>query len=61
MKTIVRIIKEDKGTKFKKGDEGYIDGYILGKNNWPFAVVICGNELDLVDLNCLKVLQSSKC
>lgn len=41
MKTEVVIITDDRHFKeYERGDNGYIDGYINGANNVPYAVVV---------------------
>ena len=41
---------------FGKGSVGYVDGYVMGEDHAPHAVVICNEEIDLVPICCLKVI-----
>lgn len=40
---------------WKKGEEGYIDGYVRGGTGTPLAVVALGERIVLIPLNCLTV------
>lgn len=37
-------------------DVGYIDGYLLDCYNTPWAIVICGDRIDMINLKNLKVV-----
>ena len=61
MKTEVTIQNDDHEHKeYKKGDFGYVDGYVRGGNNAPLAVVVLETTNDrngifvLVPLHNLK-------
>jgi hypothetical protein len=56
MKTKVKIIKEYQHMMFKVGDVGYIDGYVRGADDIPYAVVIVGKKIDYVSSYSLEVL-----
>jgi len=56
MKTKVIIKKDYYQGIFKKGDNGYIDGYVRGGDNVPLAVVVVHNRIDLVPLHNLIVI-----
>lgn len=59
MKTNVTevILKSDdqQYQEWKKGDRGYIDGYVRGGNNTPLACVVIHERIVLVPLDCLMV------
>jgi hypothetical protein len=41
MKTqVIMITDDDQYHEYKKGDKGYVDGYIRCWNNIPFAVIV---------------------
>jgi len=44
MKTEVIITSDSPDKDYKKGDIGYIDGYIRGGDNIPYAVVVLTNK-----------------
>lgn len=60
MKIIVHIKNDYHQGLFRKGDVGFIDGYVRGANNIPCAVVCVKEELDLVPLTVLRVMKSRK-
>ena len=39
-----------------EGIEGYIDGYIMGTYNVPYAVVVSGEFIDMIPLDFLRVI-----
>lgn len=50
MRTNVEIKEDDhQYNEFKAGEHGYIDGYIRGGDNRPYAVVVIGDRLVLVN------------
>ena len=49
-KTYVRIIKDEPGEPAKSGDIGYIDGYVRGGNDVPYAVVVIQKTISLVSI-----------
>ena len=61
MRTKVRVTYTDNlFNKYVKGDVGMIDGYLMGTNNYSFAVVIIRKEsianLVLIPINYLEVI-----
>ena len=56
MKTRVKIRMDYENAFFGKGSVGYVDGYVMGEDHAPHAVVICNEEIDLVPICCLKVI-----
>lgn len=57
MKTEVEITIELNQCIFKKGERGYIDGYIRGANNVPLAAVVVDERIDLVQIYALKAIK----
>jgi|2_EtaG_2_1085320.scaffolds.fasta_scaffold37301_2 sugar lactone lactonase YvrE len=57
MKTKVEIKTDVHQCQLKKGEKGYIDGYVRAADNRGYAVVVVGERLDFVPLYSLKVLQ----
>lgn len=55
-KTKVRVMSAFYQCEFKRGDIGYIDGYVRGGNDIPFAVVVVKDKIDLVPIHDLEVL-----
>lgn len=55
MKTKVKIICDVPNSMLKKGDSGYIDGYVRGGNDVPYAIVVVGEYIGFVNLYMLKV------
>lgn len=41
MRTDVEVLYDVDDGMLKKGDKGYIDGYIKGGDNTPYAAVVC--------------------
>lgn len=66
MKTEVVIQDKDQYGEFEKGDMGYVDGYVRGGDNSPFAVVVLqtpdtrNGSFVLVSLNNLKKREYKK-
>lgn len=55
-KTEVVITEDDRQyNEFKIGEFGYIDGYIRGGDNVPYAVVVIDHKLRMIPFTCLKV------
>lgn len=54
---ILVIATDTQHGDFKQGQTGYIDGYIRGGNDTPFACVIIGSKLVLCPFNVLEVLE----
>jgi hypothetical protein len=43
--------------QYKKGDKGYIDGYINGGNGRPLMVIVVGEVIDLIPFhNLIKII-----
>lgn len=57
MKTRVEIKHNILQTVLKSGDIGYIDGYVRGGNNAPYAVVVVGDKIDMAPLYSLKIIK----
>lgn len=55
-KTKVKFISSPNECLFKKGDLGYIDGYVNGAEGRPYAVVVCGSKIDLTPTTALVVV-----
>lgn len=55
MKTKVILVGSSDNDKLGKGDEGYIDGYITILGDLPYAIVVSGNIIDMVQLSALEV------
>ena len=56
MKTKVEITSDVHQERAKKGDIGYIDGYVRGGDERPYSVVIIGEYVCLVPVFQLKVI-----
>lgn len=54
MKTKVEIIANITECLHKKGDRGYIDGYVRAADNRGYAVVVVDEKIDFVALYNLK-------
>lgn len=60
-KTKVKITGVYNHGTFKIGQVGYIDGYVRGGNDVPYAVVISEKVLDLVPTHgCFEVISESE-
>ena len=57
MKTNIIIKKDCVNGNYKEKELGYIDGYIRGGNDSPYAVVVLGDKLTLVPFVDIKVLK----
>lgn len=56
-KTVVEITSKGEWCTFNVGDVGYIDGYILGGDGRPYAVVVGPNGgIDLVSTTNLRAI-----
>lgn len=54
MRTIVHTnCKDTRYDDWKKGEKGYIDGYIRGGDNTPLAVVVIKERIVMIPLHCL--------
>lgn len=56
MKTFVRVTSDVNNGQAKKGDIGYIDGYVRGADDVPYAIVVILDLLSFVPLNKLEVI-----
>jgi hypothetical protein len=56
VKTKVKILGNVYEGRPKKGDIGYIDGYVRGGNDAPYACVVVRDFVDLVPIYLLEVL-----
>jgi len=60
-KTRVMIKHDDNHYKeYKKGSVGYIDGYVRGGTDAPYACVVIGESVHMVPLHSLKVIKVVK-
>ena len=59
MKTKVSIIRDVNQSQIKKGENGYIDGYITGGDGRPYAVVVVGLLIELIPIHDLLVLEDT--
>lgn len=59
MKTKVTIIGDVNQSQLKGGMTGYIDGYVRGGDERPYAVVVSNEIIDLVPLYQLIVNQDT--
>jgi hypothetical protein len=60
MKTKVLLVQDQPQCRFKKGDVGYIDGYVQGGTGAPLVAVVIGEWVDVVYFNNLKVIVENK-
>lgn len=56
MRTYIEIKQDIHQTEIKKGDVGYIDGYVCGADGRPYAAVVIPKRelIDLVPTHCIK-------
>jgi hypothetical protein len=52
----VEIIGNYEHAAFKIGEQGFVDGYVRGADDRPYAVVIIGEKIDMVPLYSLNVI-----
>ena len=57
MKTKVRITCDSRYNDFHKGDIGYVDGYIRGGDNTPYAVVVIDKSFSLVPFYAIELYE----
>ena len=57
MKTKVRIACDSFHYNVIKGDVGYVDGYIRGGDDTPYAVVVIGKSFKLVPLHMIELYE----
>lgn len=60
MKTNVEITNNDQYGSYKKGEKGYIDGYLRAADERPYAAVVVGKKVVLIQLEFLKVEVSNQ-
>lgn len=57
MKTAVQMISDDhQHGDWKKGEKGYIDGYVRGGNDVPLVAVVLKDRIVLASTHQLKVI-----
>ena len=56
MKTKVRITSDVQQEQARKGDIGYIDGYVRGADERPYAMVVIQNLISMVPHHQLEVI-----
>ncbi len=54
MKTKVTLIMN--AGIFKKGEKGYIEGFVNSSSGAPCAVVVCGRKFDAILLSAIKTI-----
>lgn len=55
MKTKVTVIADDNQYKeYSLNDKGYIDGYVTGGDNRPYAAVVIGKKIVMIPMYALK-------
>lgn len=59
-KTKVRVIEDVEQSRIKKGDIGYIDGYVQMANGVGYAVVVVGTIVDYVRFYSLEALSDKE-
>ena len=57
MKTKVYINSDSYYYDIHKGDVGYVDGYIRGGDDTPYAVVVIGKSFSLVPLYAIELYE----
>ncbi len=55
-KTIVRFLNDDQYGGFKKGETGYVEGFVRGGNEVPLICIVTGNKIVLADFHEVEVL-----
>lgn len=55
-KTKIEITQDTNQCQHKKGSKGYIDGYVCAGDGRPYAVVVCGEIIDLVPTWAMKAI-----
>ena len=56
MRTYVKILQDQPQEPAKKNDVGYIDGYVRGGNDKPFAMVIIRDFISFVYIHDMEVI-----
>lgn len=56
MKTYVKFKSDEIQGIAKEGDNGYIDGYVHGGDNCPYAIVVSNGRLAFATLYQLEVI-----
>ena len=57
MKTKVRVTCNSYYYDVHEGDIGYVDGYLRGGDDTPYAVVVIGKSFKLVPLNMIELYE----
>ena len=57
MKTKVRVTYNSYYYDVHEGDIGYVDGYLRGGDDTPYAVVVIGKSFKLVPLNMIELYE----
>ena len=53
---VITICNDTRYDLFKKGQIGFIDGYIRGGDDRPYAIVVVDKKIDMVPLYNLRIL-----
>ena len=57
-KTIIQMFNDDqRHGDWKKGEEGYIDGYCRGGDGAPYAVVVIKDRIVMAPIHSVKVIK----
>jgi len=57
MKTKVELKNDDQRyNEYKKGERGYIDGYVRGADNRPYLCIVIGERIIMCLSNEVKVI-----
>ena len=51
----VKITGDSPYNEYKEGDNGFVNGYVRGADDIPYAVVIVNSRFSLVPLSCLRI------
>lgn len=60
MRLFVKITNTSQYGDYKKGDEGYIDGYCRAADDRAYAIVIIEKRLVMVDLFLIEVANEAR-
>ena len=58
MKTRVIMIQQNEYKEWELFEEGFIDGYIQGGDNRPYACIVIGERVVMAPFHCFKVVVS---
>ncbi len=53
---VITATDDPQYNEWKKGEEGYIDGYVRGGEGRPYAAVVIGDRVVLIMPHVLKVV-----